>query len=147
MRKVHDFADSEEIEFVGGFAHELEAWFAHALKGVRRSARLECAGAENFCASFGDAFRNGENLIAGFDGTGTGGDDDFIAANFYASAKVDDGAFGLELATGELEGLRDAHDFAHAIEEFEIAMIEIAVDANGAEDGVGFAGGAMDVEA
>ena len=87
------------------------------------------------------------NLFARFDGAGTGGDDDFIAADFYAAAEIDDGAFGLELAAGELERLRDAHDFAHAVEQFEIAMIEIAVHADGAEDGVRFAGGAMHVEA
>jgi len=50
-----------------------------------------------------------------------------LPADFYTAAEVDDGAFGLELAAGQLEGLCDAHDFAHAIEEFEIAMIEIAV--------------------
>ncbi len=130
-----------------GLAHELETFFAHALEGVGRSARLEGAGAQDFCSSFGNGFGDGEDLFARFDGAGAGGDDDLVAADFYPSAKVDDGAFGLELAAGELEGLGDAHDFAHAVEELEIAMIEIAVDADGAEHGVGFAGGAMHVEA
>ena len=31
--------------------------------------------------------------------------------------------------------------------KFKIAVIEVAVDSDGAEDGVGFAGGAMNVEA
>jgi hypothetical protein len=43
--------------------------------------------------------------------------------------------------------LRDAHDFAHTFEEFEVAVVEIAMDAYGAEDGVGFAGGAVDIKA
>jgi hypothetical protein len=43
--------------------------------------------------------------------------------------------------------LGDAHHFADAVEEFEVAMIEVAVDAYGAEDGVGFAGRAVNVEA
>jgi hypothetical protein len=51
------------------------------------------------------------------------------------------------LAAGELEGLRDADDFADAIEKFEIAMIEITVNADGAEHRVGCASGTMDVEA
>src|SRR6266849_3194054 len=147
LRRIHDFADGEEIEFLRGFAHELKAFFAHALKGVGRSARLEGAGAQDFRSGFSDGFGDGEDLFAGLDGARAGGDDDFVAADFYAAAEIDDGAFGLELAAGELEGLRDAHDFAHAVEELEIAMIEIAVHADGAEDGVGFAGGAMHVEA
>src|ERR1700682_3784014 len=84
LRRVHDFADGEEIEFLRGFAHELEAFFAHTLEGVGRSARLESAGAEDFSSGFGDGFGDGENLFARLDGTGTGGDDDFVAADFYA---------------------------------------------------------------
>jgi len=75
-------------------------------------------------------------MIAGFDGARTGGDDNFGAADFYAAAEIDDGAFRLELAAGELEGLCDAHDFAHTFEQLEIAMIEVAVNADGAEDRV-----------
>jgi hypothetical protein len=51
------------------------------------------------------------------------------------------------MATGEFEGLRDADDFADPFEKFEITVIEIAMDADGAKDGVGCAGGAMNVEA
>jgi hypothetical protein len=87
------------------------------------------------------------DLFARLDRAWTGGDDHLVAADFDAAAEVDDGALGLELATGELERLGDAHDFAHALEEFEIAVIEIAVDADGAEDGVRFASGTMHVKA
>jgi len=129
-----------------GEVGELEAGLAESLKGVGRGTRLEGARTENFCAGFGDAFGDGKNLFARFDGTRASGDDDFVAADFYATAKIDDGAFRLELAARELERLRDAHDFAHAFEKLEIAVIEIAMDADGAENGVGFAGGAMNVE-
>src|SRR6185437_13388849 len=128
----------EEIEFLRGFAHELEALFAHALEGVGRGARLEGAGAQDFGSGFGDGFGHREDLLAGFDGTRAGGDHYFVAADFYAAAEVDDGAFGLELAAGQLEGLGDAHDFAHSVEELEIAKIEIAMDTDRAEDGVRF---------
>ncbi len=40
-----------------------------------------------------------------------------------------------------------AHNLAHAFEQFEVAMIEVAVHAHGAEDGMRFAGGAVNVEA
>src|SRR6266446_1133659 len=147
LGRVHDFADGEEIEFLRGLAHEFEAFFTHALEGVGRSARLESTGTQDFGSGFGDGFGDGEDLLAGLDGARAGGDDNFVATDFYAAAEIDDGAFGLELAAGELEGLGDAHDFAHAVEQLEIAMIEIAVHANGAEDGVRFAGGAMHIEA
>src|SRR5208282_6248031 len=64
LRKVHHLADGEQIEFVSGFAHEFEAGLAHALKSVRRSARLESPSAQNLCTGFRDAFRDGENLLA-----------------------------------------------------------------------------------
>ena len=76
------------------------------------------------------------NLFARFDGARASGDDHFGAADAHASAKIDDRAFGLERAAGELEGLRDAHDFAHAFEKFDVAVIKIAVDADGTQNRV-----------
>jgi len=51
------------------------------------------------------------------------------------------------LTAGELEGLGDADDFAHAFEKFKIAMIEIAMNADGTENRMRRAGGAMHVKA
>src|SRR5436190_6056926 len=87
------------------------------------------------------------DLLAGFDRTGAGGDDHFRAADANTPAQIDDGAFGLKLAAGKFERLSNAHDLAHAVEQFEVAVIEVAVNADGAEDGVRFAGGAVNVEA
>src|SRR6267143_1799242 len=100
----------------------------------RRHTRWHCDWSSDVCSS-------------DLDGAGTGGDHNFGAADFYTAAEIDDSAFGLELAAGQLEGLRDAHDFAHAFEQLEIAMVEVAMDADGAEDGVRFAGGTMNVKA
>src|SRR5882757_8125013 len=72
LRGVHDFADGEEIEFLRGLAHELQALFAHALESVGRRAWLESAGAEDFCSGFGYRFGDGENLLAGLDGARAG---------------------------------------------------------------------------
>src|SRR5437762_5257763 len=118
LRRVHHFANGKEAEFVGGFAHELEARFTHALEGVRRSARLESAAAQDLCAGLGDAFSDGKNLFARFDRAGAGGDYDFRAADANTPAEIDEGALGLELAAGELERLGDAHDLADAVEQF-----------------------------
>ena len=147
LRRVHHFADGEQAEFVGGFTHQFQAGLAHALKRIGRGAWLECAGTQNFCAGFGDRFGDGLNLFARFDGTRTGGDDHIGAADFYAAAKIDDGAFRFELSAGQFERLGDAHDFAHALQQLKVAMIEIAVYADCAEYGVRCAGGAMHIEA
>src|SRR5947207_10555358 len=85
LRWVHDFADGEELEFLSGFAHELEAFFAHALEGIRRGARLEGSGAKDFGSSFGDGFGDGLDLVARFDRAWARGDDHFIATDFDAA--------------------------------------------------------------
>src|SRR4029077_3884431 len=85
LGRVHDFADTEEIELLRGFAHQLEAFFAHSLESVWRSARLESACAQDFGSGLGDGFGDGENLFARFDGARTGGDDNLVAADFYTS--------------------------------------------------------------
>jgi len=117
------------------------------LKGVGRCAGLECTAAQDFCPAL--ATLSAMEKICSRDSTEQGPAATTTSGPpiFYAAAEIDDGAFRLELAAGELEGLRDAHDFAHAFEQLEIAMIEVAVNADGAEDRVRFASGAMDVEA
>src|SRR5690242_11224757 len=52
-----------------------------------------------------------------------------------------------ELPAGQLEGLRDAHDFAHAFQQLEIPMIEIAMHADCSQYGVRCAGGTVHVKA
>src|SRR5262249_2058658 len=123
-----------------------KAGLAQSLKSVRRCAGLEGAATKNFCAGFGDAASNGENLLAGFDRARPGSNHDFRSADFDATSQIDDGAFGSELAAGELEWLRDAHDFAHTFEQLEVAMIEIAVHADCAKNRVRFARRAVHVE-
>ncbi len=147
LRRVHHLADGEEAKFVRGFAHKLEARFSHPLEGIRRSTRLESPAAKDLRTGFGNALGDGKNLFTRFDRARSGRNNDFRAADFYAAAKIDDGAFRPELAAGEFEWLGDAHDFAHAVQQFEVAMIEIAVNANRAEHGMRFASRAMNVEA
>src|SRR6267154_474456 len=147
LRRVHHFADGEESEFVRSFAHELEARFPHALEGVRRSARFEGAASQNFSARFGHTFRDRKNLFARLDRTRARGNGHFLAADFDTAPEIDNGAFRLELAARKFERLGDAHDLAHAVKQFEVAMIEVAVNADGAKHRMRFAGGAVDIEA
>ncbi len=87
------------------------------------------------------------NLLARFHGTRPRRDYHFIPADRNAPAQVHDRSLRLELPAGQFERLRDAHDFAHAIQQFKIAMVEIAVHTHRAENGVRFSGGAVHVKA
>ena len=147
LRRVHHFTDDEEIVFISGLAHDLQPFFAEALKRIRRGAWFEGSGAHDFCARLGNRFCHCIDLFGGFDGAGTRSNDQFVATDGDAASEIDDGTLRLELTAGEFEGLRDAYDFADTFEKFEVAMIEIAMDADGAENGVGCAGGAMYIEA
>ncbi|HSV62976.1 MAG TPA: hypothetical protein VLH83_06490, partial [Chthoniobacterales bacterium] len=80
------------------------------------------------------------------DRTRPGSNDNIGAADFDAPAKIDDGALGFELSAGQFKRLRDAHDFAHAIQQFKIAMIEIAVHAHRSKHGVRCASRTMHVK-
>jgi hypothetical protein len=124
LRRVHHFADREQAEFIGGFAHQFQARFTHALKCVGRSARFEGARAQNLSASFGDGFGNSHHLFARFNRTWSCCDHHIRAADFDAAAQVNHRPFRFELPAREFEGLRDAHNFAHAFQQLKIAMIK-----------------------
>ena len=51
------------------------------------------------------------------------------------------------MAAREFEGLRDADDFAHALQQLKIAVIEVAMHADGAEHGVRSPSGAVHIKA
>src|SRR4029077_13483210 len=147
LREVHHFADDEQLEFVGGLADQLKAFFAQALEGVRRRARLERSGAQDSGASLGYRLRNRVNLLWRFHGARSCGHNNFVTTDFDAAAQVDDRALRFELAAGEFKRLRDPHHLADTFEKFKVAMIEIAVDTDRAENSVRSAGGAVYVEA
>ncbi len=126
LGNLHDLADDEQAGCVTDFAQQLEAGESHALEGIWRAARLECASAKKLRAGRLDLRGDGEYLVAAFDGAGAGHDDDFFPANGDAVGKLDDGAFGTEAAPGEFVRRRDANDFGHAGQQFEILVIELS---------------------
>ena len=79
---------------VAGFAQQLQAFQAHALKGVGRAARLEGAAAQDLGSGLGDLLGGSEDLLARFDGAGSGHDHDFLAADFDSVGELDDGVVG-----------------------------------------------------
>ena len=92
-------------------------------------------------------FGDGEQLLARFHRARPGHDDDFLAANFQAIGKLNDGAFGTEAASRQLVGRADAVDLFDAGQHFEIASIEIDARAHRGQDGLPLAGGAVHGEA
>src|SRR5207245_11647180 len=53
----------------------------------------------------------------------------------------------MEQSDGKFEMLCDEHDLAHSVQQFEVAMIEVAVEADGTKHRVRLTGRAVDVEA
>src|SRR5205807_7990062 len=100
LRRVHYFAHRAKVEFVSCLAHQLEPWFAHALKSVRRRSWLERAATKDFCAGFRNALRHAENLFPGLHRTRPGGDDHLRSADFYSTPEIDDRALRPELPAG-----------------------------------------------
>ena len=116
------------------------------LKGVRRSARLECASAQDSGAQLGHAAGDRFNLIGGLHRARPRRNDDFLAADAHAVREANQRAFRAKRAARQLVRLRDAHDFAHAGQHFDVARVKIRTDADCAHDRVRFAGRAMNVE-
>ena len=75
---VHDFRERFEAVLVATSLHDLEAFFAQALERVRVGARLECATTDPRKTQIGDAFRNLEELLFGFNGARTCIDGDLV---------------------------------------------------------------------
>ena len=116
------------------------------LKTVGRAARLECAAAKNFCAGFRDAIRDHADLFGRLHRAWPRGDHDFGAADSHAARQLDHGPLRAKRAAGQFVGLRDAHDFAHAVEHFDVARIKIRRNAHGAQNRLRRARRAMNVE-
>lgn len=68
VSRVHDFCERFEAVLVAASLHDLEAFFAQALEGVRIGARLECATTDPRKTQIGDAFRDLEELFFGLNG-------------------------------------------------------------------------------
>src|SRR6185369_13635483 len=101
--RIHDLGDDGQAKFVAGFAEELEAGLAHALKGVGTRARLERAAAEDIGAGGFDGRTDRIHPFWFFDGTGTGNHAQVAAADLHASY-IDDAGLRMGFATGELIG-------------------------------------------
>src|SRR5437870_4948316 len=147
LRWVHDLADHHEIVSLAGDAQQPQALFAKPLEGIRRTARLESPSAQQTRAGPRHARGDQVDLLRRFHGARPGGDHDFRSADAHPARQFDNGPFRTKGAAGQLIGLRDANDFAHPGQQFDIARIEIGTHAYGAEHGLRNSRRAMDIEA
>ncbi len=104
----------------GRIAHQFEAWNAHALKGVRRAARLVSATAQKAGSRGLYALCGLDDLRFIFDGARTGHHDDRFAAELDAVGEFNDGAFGAEASAGQLVGRTDAVNVKHTGQILEL---------------------------
>ncbi len=125
---------------------QLKAGNAQPLKGIGRAARFEGAPAQKASADGLDACRDGENLLAGFNGAWAGDDRNLVTPDGRAVGKLDDSAFGAKCAAGELIRRADAVDPEYAGQHFKLAQVQAGCGAYSGKNRLGRAGGSMDVD-
>ena len=145
---VDGFGNDAESELLADFGENFEAGEAKPLEGVRRSARLVGAAAEEAHTGGFQAFGNGEALLLGLDGTRAGDQSDVRASGedvARGSRDADDGVFFLDVARDKFVRLGDGNTFDNTGHGFENAKVDGAVvasdadgGASGTRDGVSF---------
>ncbi len=143
---LHHLADGQQAVRIGRFAHQLEAGNAHALEGIGRTARLECASAQKSAARRLHALGRLEDLFAAFDRARAGHGQHVLAAELHAVAELDDRAFGPEGAAGQLVGRADAVDVQHAGQQLKLAQVEAGRGAHAGQNGLRCAGGPVNID-
>ena len=78
---IDGFGDDEQAEAVADFGHDLQTFFAQALKRIRRGARFVGAAAEELGSGTGDALGDFEGLIASLNAARAGDDGEVGASD------------------------------------------------------------------
>ena len=121
---ISRFRDDPQAKTVTDFRHNLQPIFTHALKSVRRCARLVRAAAEEACAAFGHALGNCKSLLPRFNGARAGYDTQVASAKTaVASGKADYRIVFFGVAAYQLVRLADLYDFLHAGHLFQRARL------------------------
>ena len=80
---IDGFGDDEQSEAVANFGHDLQTFFAQALKGIRRGARFVRSAAKELGSGTGDALGDFEGLIASLDAARAGDDGEVGTSDGY----------------------------------------------------------------
>ena len=124
---VHCLGHDWKAGFLSRARQKLKPLLAHALKRIRRAARLERAAAERRPSRRLDDARGGENLLFRFDGARSADHDDGIAAHRDAGRDLDDRILGAPFARDLLVRLADVNDLRHAGKGFEPRRIDAPI--------------------
>ena len=122
--------------FLGGFVHHLKSRNTHALKGVRRAARLECAASQKACTDGLYARGGRKHLLPAFDRAWPRHHGHLSAANLHAITKLDDRALRAKCAAGQLVRRTDADHIEHARQYFKFAQIHIGCGPYAGQNGL-----------
>ena len=154
---VDGFGNDAEAVLLADHGEDFQAGEAEPLEGVGGSAGLVGAAAKQAHTGGFKLLGDGEALLFGFDGAGTGDHGDVVAADENiagGSGDFDDGVFFLDVAGYEFVGLGDGDAFDDAGHGFEGAEIDgagVAGNANGraagAWNGVSFEAERLDAVA
>ena len=147
---VNGFGDDSEAELLADVREDFQAGEAESLERVRRSARLVGAAAEKADAGGLELPGDGEALLFGFDGAGSGDHGDVRAADEDITGRrgdFDDGVFFLHVAGDEFVGLGDRDALDDAGHGFKCAEVDGAGIAGDADGGAARAGDRMGFQA
>ena len=132
LRVVHHLAHHQQAPPVRGRPHELKPGFAHALKTVRRRARLESSAAHDLRASRGDDIRDGLDLIPALHAARARHRDHLRAADLNA-LDLNHRSLRLEIPASKLVGGNNPVALLHAVHDLEVRGIEIVDRSHSAE--------------
>ncbi len=119
---------------LAGFAQNFQSFQAESLKIVGRRSRLVGSAAEHGRTGALYRARCAEQLLARFDGAGSGDDYDAGSADGGA-AYVYNCALGLDLPAHQFEGLRDRDYVVHAGRNLQRLDFVAASVSHGGDDG------------
>ena len=147
LRDLHDLADHQHVELIAGLAQQLQSFFAHALKRIRRRSRLESAAAQHARARLRHLLSHGKKLLLRFHRAGPGHHHYLVAADLHSVGKFDDRPLRTKTAPRQFVRRADAVNVLHSGKNFKIAGVKIHPRAHRGQHGLPLAGSAMHGEA
>jgi len=130
---VHDFGNDRHAELGARLAEEVEAFYPHALVGVRARTRLVGSASKHRCPCGLHASGDADEVLA-LHRAGAGDYLEVSAADLYAKAAVHYGVGGMELAIRLLERLGDALHALHDVHALEQEGVDLGGIAHEADD-------------
>ena len=146
LGNIHDLGDDRQARGFLCFQEQLDAFSAHALEGVWRGARLECAAAQDRCAGSLDALCHLDDLRFAFNRAWTSDQRQRAAADLCV-ADFDDRILRMEFAVRVFVWFLDAGDALDNFQRFDELNVYAGSVADKADDRVGVPLGEVELEA